>query len=390
MKKIPLLFFTTTFIIGTDTFLISPLLPVLSHIYHTPSNLAGWMVSAYALGYALFALIAGPLSDGMDRKKVMIFGLSGFTLATFLCAVSPSFPTMILFRFLAGISAAFVTPQIWAAIPQLVAPKSIIKTMGVATAGLSVSQMIGLPAGSYLAVFSWRAPFLALSFSALLLNFAIGSLLPSLSTVRTNRNRHIDRIYNSVMKAPHVFNYFAGYFMFQTGFFTSYAFLGIWFTQDFSLNVASIGTNMILLGLGNLIGSLFGSRLVARAGVAKSVLFSLIFLSITYVLLPLSGSLWIAEGLFLLIFLVGGFIFPVLMSTLQSLAPSARGTISALASAVMYAGTTVGGVIGGFLFDWFHGFIGIGLFAAAMNVIPLLFFQRAGLFHDKKEKGMRR
>lgn len=386
MKKIPVLFFITTFIIGTDTFLISPLLPTLSKVYHTPSNLSGWMISAYALGYALFALIAGPLSDGMDRKKVMTLGLFGFALATFLCAISPSFWTMILFRFLAGVSAAFVTPQVWASIPQLVAPKAIIKTMGYATAGLSVSQMIGLPAGSYLAAFSWHAPFFVLSLFALLLNFTILLMLPSIPATRTNKSRHMGQIYISIIRAPRALKFFAAYFMFQTGFFTSYAFFGTWFTQAFSLNVASIGTNMILLGLGNLIGSLFGSKLVAKIGAAKSVLFSLIFLSVTYALLPFSGFLWIAESLFFFIFLVGGFVFPVLMNTFQSLAPSARGTVSALTSAVMYAGTTVGGVIGGLLFGPFHGFIGIGLFAAAMNVVPLFIFQRAGLFHDAKEE----
>jgi predicted MFS family arabinose efflux permease len=43
---------------------------------------------------------------------------------------------MILFRALAGISAAFVTPQVWAAIPALVPPQNIMKAMGIATAGL--------------------------------------------------------------------------------------------------------------------------------------------------------------------------------------------------------------------------------------------------------------
>ncbi|MGG2481850.1 hypothetical protein [Brevibacillus borstelensis] len=37
---------------------------------------------------------------------------------------------MILFRALAGISAAFVTPQVWAAIPALVPPQNIMKAMG--------------------------------------------------------------------------------------------------------------------------------------------------------------------------------------------------------------------------------------------------------------------
>lgn len=47
---------------------------------------------------------------------------------------------MLLFRFLAGISASFVTPQVWASIPVVVDKKHIVQVMGYATAGLSVSK----------------------------------------------------------------------------------------------------------------------------------------------------------------------------------------------------------------------------------------------------------
>lgn len=67
------MFFLTMFIIGTDTFLISPLLTTLSSLYHIDTSISGWMVSAYAIGYALFALVSGPISDGRDRKKVMVY-----------------------------------------------------------------------------------------------------------------------------------------------------------------------------------------------------------------------------------------------------------------------------------------------------------------------------
>ncbi|PGD40780.1 hypothetical protein COM36_33315, partial [Bacillus toyonensis] len=72
------------------------------------------MVSSYALGYAIFALIAGPISDGLNRKKVMIYGMIAFSVSTFLCGLAPNFWTMVIFRFIAGVSAAFVTPQVWA------------------------------------------------------------------------------------------------------------------------------------------------------------------------------------------------------------------------------------------------------------------------------------
>ena len=47
---------------------------------------------------------------------------------------------MLTFRFLAGVSAAFVSPQVWASIPLLIEKKQIVKAIGVATAGLSISN----------------------------------------------------------------------------------------------------------------------------------------------------------------------------------------------------------------------------------------------------------
>ncbi|MGA5583537.1 MFS transporter [Streptomyces thermodiastaticus] len=64
------------------------------------------MVSAYALGYALFALVAGPLSDGRDRRGVLLAGLSEFIVTTVLRGFAQGLWTMILYRFLAGVSAA--------------------------------------------------------------------------------------------------------------------------------------------------------------------------------------------------------------------------------------------------------------------------------------------
>ena len=63
--------FFTMFAIGTDTFLVAPLLPLLQRELDVPLSRAGWLVSAYALGYALFALVAGPVSDRHDRRRVI-------------------------------------------------------------------------------------------------------------------------------------------------------------------------------------------------------------------------------------------------------------------------------------------------------------------------------
>ncbi|WP_223067720.1 MFS transporter [Paenibacillus caui] len=388
MKKISLLYFLVMFVIGTDTFLISPLLPALRETYHISESMSGWMVSAYALGYALFALIAGPLSDGMDRKRTMIFGLIAFTISTALCGLAPSFWTMFLFRLLAGISAAIVSPQVWASIPALVKPESIIQVMGLATAGLSVSQMVGVPIGGWLAVYSWHTPFFAIAGAALVMTVVIGIALPPMPSVKKERKESILRIYQELLMAPRAVKYLAAYFIFQTGNFAAFSFIGSWFTADFSLDVAAVGTAMIALGLGNTIGSLFGSRLVRRLGQPGSLRAALLALIVLYILLPFSGNLVAAEIIFFGVFTIGGFVFPVFMSTLQSLTTTARGTVSALANATMYGGTTIGGAIGGVLLSGFPGFFGNSWFTAVLFIVSLLVYQSSGLFGSKAAAGV--
>lgn len=161
--------FSTLFVIGTDTFLTAPLLPLLSKEFNTSTEQSGWFVSAYALGYAIFALIAGPLSDRVDRRRIILTGSIGFTLFTGLCGLAWGFWSLFTARFLAGVFASLISPQIWASIPMTVPKQAIIKTMGYATAGLAIAQIAGIPVGSFLSTYGWQIPFFAIAAASLLL-----------------------------------------------------------------------------------------------------------------------------------------------------------------------------------------------------------------------------
>ena len=82
--------------------------------------------------------------------------------------------------------------------------------------------------------------------------------------------------------------------------------------------------------------------------------------------------------------MIGGFIFPIFMSTLQSLTTTARGTVSALANATMYGGTTLGGVIGGVLFSHISGFKGVSLFTAILYIVSLLIYKSSDIFNGEQ------
>lgn len=367
------------FIIGTDTFLISPLLPVLSNMYGIDTAISGWLVSAYAIGYAIFALFSGPISDGHNRKKVMIYGLIGFMISTLLCSFSYNFQLMLLFRFLAGVSASFVTPQVWASIPIVIDKEHIVKVMGYATAGLSVSQMLGVPIGGYLANISWHTPFWCISFCTLVLLILIYIFLPNLELRVDNRLSFVEA-YKNILIQKKPIKYLMAYFIFQTGSFTAITFIPTWYNKIFNLDLTAISTAIMIIGIGNLSGSLFGSTLVKKYGLQKIFKIELITLSLLYIILPFSPNIFIAEFLLILIYLCNGFIFPLLMTTLQSTVKNARSTISSLSNAAMYLGETLSGILGGVLFANFSGFIGVALFSSISLFSSMIIYNYSGAF----------
>ncbi|MED1266028.1 MFS transporter [Bacillus mycoides] len=389
MKRVLAVFFTIMFMIGTDTFLISPLLPTLQQVYHVSTELSGWMVSSYALGYAGFALIAGPISDGLNRKKVMVLGMSFFALSTFLCGMAPSFLWMLTFRFLAGVSAAFVSPQVWASIPLLIEKKQIVKAIGIATAGLSISQILGLPIGAYLATIHYTTPFFVIGILSALLVVLIYVVLPEIQPVHIGGSKtNILKRYKQLLTDSKVsLSYFA-YFVFQTGNFAAFSFFGVWLSIQFGLQVHEIGTAMLVLGLGNLTGNIFGPRIVNKIGYNLSFYGGIVFTAVLYVLLPHVKNIIFVELLFFVLFFVTGILFVLMMGRLQNMSSIARGTGAALANASMYIGQMIGAAIAGMLFAASHNFILVGSFTALLYIGALFLFRKSEKLSEDSEKGI--
>lgn len=385
MNKPIALFFLLMFLIGTDTFLISPLLPTLTEQFDIAKEYSGWMVGAYALGYAVFALVAGPLSDGLDRRRVMICGMLAFSVTTALCGAATGFASMFAYRFLAGVSTAFVSPQIWAAIPALVKPQQIVRGMGIAMAGLSVSQLLGVPIGSYLASADWRIPFVTVGAAGLLLTLLIPVIVPSLKPEMSPHHLQRSRLkvigrYRELFATHSARWAFAAYLLYHTGVYGAFAFIGTFLHDAHGLSVGGIGTAMIVIGAGSLLGSVTGSYWVHRFGSRRTFIGAMVLVVADYATLPLWSGLIGGVLAFTFVFYLGGILFPLLMAMLQKLAPQARGTVSSFSNAVMYTGTTIGSYIAGILYVKLDGFAAVSLLSAICFSAALLFFLRSLLF----------
>lgn len=377
-RAVRLFSLVTLFVIGTDTFLTAPLLPLLQRQFGVSTAQSGWLVSSYAFGYALSALVAGPISDRLNRRSVLLAGLVGFTVFSGACGLTWDFWSLFTARMLAGVSAAFVTPQIWASIPVLVAPSAIITTMGYATAGLAIAQVAGIPLASYLSAWGWQLPFFVTAAASILLWLLLHATFPTIRPAAGGGG--LMRPYAEILHSRPLTLSLVAYMVFHTGNFCALSFTGSWLARDFGADQRTIGTAMIIIGLGNAVGSLGGARFFSRLGQQRSLILGMLALGLAYLGTILASGLWAAVLILAMAMMIGGFLFPVLMGQLQGLTSSARGTVSSLSSAAMYGGSTIAGAVGGTLLSEFRGYQGVAVFTFLAYLASLAVYALAGAF----------
>ncbi|MDO5082934.1 MAG: MFS transporter [Arachnia propionica] len=370
--------FSTLFVIGTDTFLLAPLLPLLQREFDVSLAQAGWLVSAYALGYALFALVAGPISDRSDRRTVLLVGIAAFTVFTAACGVAWSFWAMFATRFLAGVGAALSSPQIWASIPMVVRPESVITVLGRATAGLAIAQVVGIPIGAYLSERDWRLPFVVIATLGVVLWLVLFLAFPTVRPATPTGG--VLEPYRRVLGTTILRRSLVAYLVFQAGGLGAFSFIASWLAKDFGASQVQLGTSMMVIGVGQGIGSLFGPKLVARLGERTSLWAGILALGLGFLGASAMPTRWSATVVFALTMAVGGVLLPVMMGQLQSHAGAARGTVSSLSNTAMYLGTSFTGAVGGALLTAVPGFWGISLLTATTFTVAALIYWRAGAF----------
>jgi len=156
----------TMFVIGTDLFVVSPLLPMIAADYQTSPALAGLGVAAFALTYMISAPLLGHLADRVGRRGMLTFCLFGFASANLLTASAANFAWLLSARLCAGAAAAGVSPSLYALVSGLAPPDRRATWLALVVSGLLLSLSLGAPIGGLAgASFGWPSIFTVLAWS---------------------------------------------------------------------------------------------------------------------------------------------------------------------------------------------------------------------------------
>jgi EmrB/QacA subfamily drug resistance transporter len=131
----------TSFLVGLDALVVTTALPTLHEELGVGVVGLSWTVNAYALAFAASILTGSAVGDRLGRRRVFVAGLMLFTLASALCAVSPSIDTLIAARAVQGIGGGIAVPLALALITDVTPSDQRGKAFGIwgAITGVAVA-----------------------------------------------------------------------------------------------------------------------------------------------------------------------------------------------------------------------------------------------------------
>jgi DHA1 family inner membrane transport protein len=167
-----------TFAFGSGAFIFAGLLETLAADLHVTTAVAGQLQTVFVLTSAVLGPLAAWLFGRVDRKYMVMAGLSLGLVLHLACALTPNFATLMALRALAGLAGAMSGPAASVAAASLAAPGRRGSALAMVSGGMTLAFVVGIPIGSVIgAVFGWRSTFLlAAGLSAIALIAVIGFL----------------------------------------------------------------------------------------------------------------------------------------------------------------------------------------------------------------------
>jgi predicted MFS family arabinose efflux permease len=332
----------TLFVVGTDLFVVSPLLPLIADQFGLPTAAAGLSVTSFAVTYMISAPLLGGIADRIGRRRMLSCCLVGFAAANLLTAAAPSFSWLLAARVIAGAMTAGVSPSIYALVGESAPPARRASWMAIAVSGLLCSLSFGAPLGALIgASFGWVKVFYLLAGLSLLLVLANRRVWPT--DVRSGQTASAAQTGPTPSIAPRLLPTV----VWATALYSIYTYLGAWLTQ-LGFSTEEIAQVILCYGLGAIVGALGGGRLADRIGTKAAMVASPLALSAAFMLLPLTLHPGVLIGLgFGIASALAQVFFPAQQAGLVGDFPTRRASVLAWNNSSLFLGIALGSLVGG-------------------------------------------
>ncbi|HET6868333.1 MAG TPA: MFS transporter [Solirubrobacteraceae bacterium] len=176
------------FMIMLDNTVVNVALPSIQRDLHASLQALEWTMNAYTLTFAVLMVTGGRLGDIFGRRKMFLFGVAVFGASSLAIGLAPNDATLVAFRAVQGIGAAFMMPATLSIITQAFPPEQRGTAIGTWAGVSALALAIGPVVGGFLTEdVSWRAIFF--------INppVAIGAVAVTLFAARESRDETVGR-----------------------------------------------------------------------------------------------------------------------------------------------------------------------------------------------------
>jgi DHA2 family multidrug resistance protein len=144
-----------------DTTIANVALPHMRTDLGATPETVNWVLTSYIVASAIAIPITGWLAERIGRKRLFVWSVVAFTLASLLCAMAQNLTEMVIFRAFQGVAGAFLVPLAQAVMFDINPPEKHGRAMALFGAGVMIGPILGPVLGGWLTdSFNWRWVFL--------------------------------------------------------------------------------------------------------------------------------------------------------------------------------------------------------------------------------------
>ena len=347
----PLLF--GNFVIGTGVMIVPGTLNDISTSLAVSVSVGGQLITASAVVMCVGAPLFASLVAGWDRRRLLALSMLWYAVFLGLCALMPSFGSLLVVRVLASVTPAIFTPQAAACVGLLVAPAQRGRAITFIFMGWSVASVLGMPLGAWIGgTLGWRSAFAVVALLAIISAAWVwrampnGIKPPALSLAAWRETLHSKALMLCV----------AVTLLFSAGQFVLFSYFAPYYKAQLQITPVQLSLLFAWFGLFGFIGNMVMSRNIDRLGAPAAVMWGTGSMALSLLLWPLGTSLMLA-ALVTIPWGLGCFSSnSAQQARLAGMAPALASASIALNTSALYAGQALGAGSGGWLIA--HGEMG--------------------------------
>ncbi|MEJ5928322.1 MFS transporter [Corynebacterium sp. H128] len=358
--------------IGTTEFVSMGLLPLIAQDFNITEDSAGHIISAYALGVVVGAPLITTLTGYIPRRRLLLMLMAFFVLGNALTIAAPSYGTLLIARFVAGLphGAFFSVSGLCAA--ALAPPGQRGKALALVGVGFSAATIGGVPLAQWLGqAVHWKASYGVVVAAGIATVLALWRFMPHMADMKpTSALTEL-----SALARSQVWLTLAMGTVGFGGMFAVYTYIA-WTMTDparAAMDLKYLPVVLAAYGAGGLLGNLFGGFLADRnleLGIGF-VLSSIVVVLVGFYFL--SAHQVIGTAVFGLIGFFGSALVPQLQIRLMDVAGRAQTLAAALNHSALNLANAAGASIGGAVIAAGFSYaapalVGAGLAAAALLI----------------------